>query len=103
MKLYLGKPVHLIAGGSKPGANSGAKSNAVMDAFSLLFPARLGGNARFIACLVRQRQAAKPTLLWLPTRTPGAARCADCHGSLSCSPARLPAARRPNTPTGRFI
>src|SRR5262245_40981955 len=27
MKLYLARPVHLVAGGGKPGANSGAKSN----------------------------------------------------------------------------
>src|SRR3984893_14265975 len=37
MKLYLGKPLHLAAGGGNPGRNKGAKSNdpKVMDAGSV--------------------------------------------------------------------
>src|SRR6202171_5146554 len=43
VKLYLGKPLNLTAGGGSPGANSGAKSNTVMDVLSLCgFAAVLG-------------------------------------------------------------
>src|SRR6476646_5162483 len=40
MKLYLGEPAHLSAGGGSPGASSGAKSNEAIDVIPLPVRAR---------------------------------------------------------------
>src|SRR5271155_2239343 len=59
VKLYLAKPAHLPAGGGRPGAKSGAKSNEAMDAYSLQ------AQERIFACnssfrIAAQRQGRNP-------------------------------------------